>query len=182
MWVSGYWTNGKALPVCGALIFRWRLSIQSMVGPVAHEVGDLGEEGGEGFGVRGLDGGVLHGGAHEVEPAVALGEADGEGHVAHAQAGVAAFFDVGLGAAEAEDEEVGEAFFGAGPVVLRVEGADDFVLPDTLVKGGDEGTQGGLAKFGVKGGGGVAHEGIGEVSVRREARRLFALLSFFGNE
>ena len=153
-----------------------------MVGAIAHEVGDLGEEGGEGFGLGRWDGGVVHGGAHEVEPAVALWDADGERHVAHAQAGVAAFFDVGLGAAEAEDEEVGEAFFGACPVVLRVEGADDFVLPDTLVKGGDEGAQGGLAKFGVKGGGGVGHGRIGEVSARTGVGRVFADLSIVWNE
>ena len=153
-----------------------------MVGAIAHEVGDLGEESGEGFGLGRWDAGFVHGGAHEFKPAVALGDADGEGHVAHAQAGMAAFFDVGLGAAEAEDEEVGEAFFGAGPVVLRVEGADDFVIPDTLVKGGDEGTQGGLAKFGVKGGCGVGHGRIGGGSTRTGVGRVFADLSIVWNE
>lgn len=145
----------------------------SILGAVAHEVGDLGEEGAEDGGLGLRDAGFLHGGAHQVEPAVALSEADGEREVTHAEAGVAALLDVGLGAAEAEDEEVGKAFFGAVPVVLRVEGADEVILPDAAVKRGDEGAERGFSEFGEEGGGGVGHESKnGKAEERRRVRRL----------
>ena len=55
-----------------------------------------------------MGGGFFEGGVHEGEPAVALGDTDLEGDVAHAEAWVAALLDVVLGAAEAEDEEVAQ--------------------------------------------------------------------------
>lgn len=103
------------------------------------------EEGAEGLlGVVG-EGGFGEGVVHEGDPAVAGKGVDGEGGVALAEAGVAALFDVGGWAAEAEDEEVAEAGFGAGKVVGGVHGAEDVVGGDLAVEGGDEAAEAVLA-------------------------------------
>ena len=58
---------------------------------------------------------------HDGEPSVARGLIDFESGVAHAEAGVAALFDVAHGAAEAADEEIAEALLGSGEVVFGVD-------------------------------------------------------------
>ena len=61
---------------------------------------------------------------------------------------MAAAFDVGGGAAEAEDEEVAEAGFGAFEVGFGVHGAEDVVGGDLAVEGGDEAAETVLADLG----------------------------------
>lgn len=80
-------------------------------GLVAHHVGDLGEEwdhdGGGGVG----DVGFAHRLAHQLEPAIAFGDADGEREVSGAEARVTSFLEVGWRAAEPIEEEVAQSFF-----------------------------------------------------------------------
>lgn len=75
---------------------------------------------------------------HEFHPAVAGGLIDGERRVPHAEARMAAFFDIAGRTAEASDEEVAKAFFGAREVVFRVHRSEKIVARDLTVKGGDE--------------------------------------------
>ncbi len=94
---------------------------------VDHERGGVEEifvEGGDGFW---REVGFGHGLFHQFDPAVAGAFIDGEGGVAHAEAGVAALVAVGGGAAEALDQEEAEAFFGVGEIVLGIKGAEDVV-------------------------------------------------------
>ena len=101
-------------------------------------VGDLEEEGAEdGFGFFG-ELGDGEGVVHEDEPAVPGGRGDGEGGVAHAEGGMAALFDVAGRSAEAADEKIAEAKFGAGEVVGGVHGAEEVVGGDLGVEGRDE--------------------------------------------
>ena len=120
------------------------------MGLVDHVVGDLEEEGAEdGFGLRGELGdheGVLH----DQEPAVAGGGGDGERGVAHAEGGVASLFDVARRTAEAADEKISEANFGAGEVVSGIHGAEEVVGGDLGVEGGDEAGEAVFADEGVE--------------------------------
>lgn len=75
---------------------------------------------------------------HQQHPAVAGALIDGKWGVAHAQAGVAALFDVVGRSAEAEDEKVAETGFGAGEVGGGVHGAENVVLRDLAVESRDE--------------------------------------------
>ena len=95
------------------------------------------------------EGGFGEGVVHHGDPAIAGVFVDFVGIVAHAEAGVAAFFDVSGRAAEAEDEEAAEAVFGAGEVIGGVHGAKDGVLGDLAVEGGDEAAEAVLADGGV---------------------------------
>ena len=89
------------------------------------------------FGLRGQRG-FGEGVVHEGDPAIAGFGVNGEWAVAHAETGMAALFDVGLRAAEAEDEELTKAGFGAVEIIRGVHGADDVVSGDLAVEGVDE--------------------------------------------
>ena len=78
------------------------------------------------FGFRG-QGGFSEGVVHQRDPAVAGADVDGETAVAHAEAGMAALLDISGGAAEAEDEELAEAGFGAVEIGGGVHGAEDVI-------------------------------------------------------
>jgi hypothetical protein len=131
------------------------------VGAVDEEGGGVLEEGFEegvgGFGEVGL----FERGFHEVDPGVAGGVIDGEGVVAHAEAGVAAGFDVVVGSAEAEDEEVAESeacgFHVGAAIRLFVHGAEDGVGGDLAVEGGGEAVEAFEADLLVDVGFGVVH-------------------------
>ncbi len=99
------------------------------------------EEGGDELGVFGRYGRFFHGRLHQCEPAVAFLGVDGKRDVAGAKSGVAALFDVGLSAAEAVDEKVGETFLGAAPIVGGVERTDEVICADFLVEEADHATK-----------------------------------------
>ena len=70
--------------------------------------------------------------------ALAAALIDGERGVTHAQARVAALFAIAHWPAEALDEEVSQALFGAMEVLLRVHREEDVVGGDATVERGDE--------------------------------------------
>ena len=98
---------------------------------------------------------------HQGDPAVSSGLSDREGGVADFEAGVASFLDVGVGAAEAEDEETGQALFGGGECLGGVHRAEDVVAGDLTIEESDQAPQFGFADCGDDGesgvGVGVAH-------------------------
>jgi len=51
---------------------------------------------------------------------------------------MAALFEITRRAAEAKDEKIAQALLGAGEVVGGVHGAEDFVVRNLAVEGGDE--------------------------------------------
>jgi len=68
--------------------------------------------------------------------------------MAHAKAGMAPLFDVVLRSAKAVDEEIAQAFFGSGHVAALVHGAENGVVGDLPVKGGDQEREAGVATNG----------------------------------
>ena len=64
----------------------------------------------------------MQGGSHELHPAVARGLVDGKWSMPHAEAGVAAGFDIAGRPDKAKDEELTQALFRSGKIVMRVEG------------------------------------------------------------
>ena len=72
-----------------------------------------------------------------------------------AQTGMAARFEVNRRAAKAIDDEVGQTFFSASPIVGRVHLADEVILAHPLVEGGDEAADEGFTKRVVKLGDGI---------------------------
>ncbi len=92
---------------------------------------------------------------HQGDPAVSGGLSDREGGVANLEAGVASFVDVGVGAAEAEEEEAGEALFGGGECFGGVHWAEDVVAGNLAIEGGDKATKFGFADGADDGEGGV---------------------------
>lgn len=83
----------------------------------------------------------FHGRLHECEPSVAFLGVDGKREVAGAKSGVSALLDIGLSAAEAVDEKVGETFLCAAPIVLGVERTDEVICADLLVEEADHATK-----------------------------------------
>jgi len=77
-------------------------------------------------------------GVHQLHPAVAGLLVDGKRVVAHPQTRVAALFDVALGTAETEDQEVAQTLLGARQVAGRIHRAEDRVIGDLAVKGANE--------------------------------------------
>ena len=75
---------------------------------------------------------------HQLQPALAGGAVDGEGHVPHAKARVAALLDIALGTTEPADEEIPEALLGPGVIRTRIHGTEDVVGWDLPVKRGDQ--------------------------------------------
>ena len=75
---------------------------------------------------------------HNTNPAFALGGSDFERHVASPQARVASLDEVALIGAKAEEEEVAQAFFRADPVIVRIHGADEVIVPHPGVKSPSE--------------------------------------------
>ena len=105
---------------------------------VDEESGDVVKEVAEGlFGFQG-ESGFGEGVVHERDPSIAGFGINGEWAVAHAETGMAALFDVGLRTAEAEDEELTKAGFGAVEIIPWVHGADDVVSGDLAIEGVDE--------------------------------------------
>ena len=114
----GIWIIMFADVVLQALIFArlhfkgdWVKTEVQLRRLVPHEIRDLKKERVELFADVCGNLGVLHGGVHQSYPSVAFGLANGEADVAHAEPRMASFLDVGVGAAEAEDEKVAQPFF-----------------------------------------------------------------------
>ncbi len=75
---------------------------------------------------------------HQLYPAVARLLIQLERHVPHAKARMTALLHVSLRSAEAADEKVPQAQFGAIEIVLRIHGTEDVIGGNLPVKRGDE--------------------------------------------
>ena len=62
---------------------------------------------------------------------------------------MSAILDVASGAAEAEDQEVAKAFFGAFEIVLRIHGSEDVVAGNLPIESSDEAAETVLANQGI---------------------------------
>jgi len=86
---------------------------------------------------------------HQLHPAITSGLIDHKGRVAHAQARMAARFDVSLRTAEAIDEKAAEALFSGGEIAATIHRTEDVVIRDLLIEGGDEPLESFVADGGV---------------------------------
>jgi hypothetical protein len=82
--------------------------------------------------------GFLKRAVHQANPPVASLLANGKRRVAHAEAGVAALFEIARGAAEADDQEIAKALLGFGQIAAGVHGGEEVVMRDLFVKRGDQ--------------------------------------------
>lgn len=80
----------------------------------------------------------IEGTIHQLNPAIAGGLIDDEGHMPHAQARMTALLDVAWRPAEAADEEVAQPLFGAGQVVCGIHWPQDVVRGHLRVEGSHE--------------------------------------------
>jgi hypothetical protein len=72
--------------------------------------------------------------SHQLQPAIAGGLSDCEWRVADAEPGMAALFDVGLRAAEAENQEIAQSMPRGFEIVRGVHGPEDIVAGNLAVK------------------------------------------------
>ena len=87
---------------------------------------------------------------HGVHPGCSFCLADGEGHVALSQSGMAALVAVGVWAAESLDQKEGHALLCRAQVFGGIEGSKDWIDCDSLVKGVRQGAKGSFAANLVK--------------------------------
>jgi hypothetical protein len=73
-----------------------------------------------------------------------------EGGVTHAEARMTALLDVPLRTAESEDQEIPEAFFSPVKIVLWIHWAQDFVISNLSIKGGNQSLKAVFPDLGVK--------------------------------
>lgn len=73
-----------------------------------------------------------------MHPAVASGLIDLEGEMAGAEAGMSTFVDVFLGASKTIDQEISKTLLGALKVIARIHGAQNIIVRDLAIKGGDQ--------------------------------------------
>ena len=75
----------------------------------------------------GIEGRLVKCAIHQLHPAVARGLIDGKGHVTHAEARVAALFDVARRSAKAADKEIPQTQFRRREIVRRIHRSEDVV-------------------------------------------------------
>jgi hypothetical protein len=92
--------------------------------------------------------------------------------VADSEAGVAAFLDVGVGTAEAEDEEAREALFGGIERLGWIHWAEEVVTGDLAIEERDEATEFGFADRVDDGESGVGGGFVHGVGVIRRSRKV----------
>jgi len=86
---------------------------------------------------------------HQLHPAVACGLIDEEGCVTNAEARMSPPFQIAGWAAEAEDQELTQAVFSPGHIILRVHWTQDVVLWNLAVEGSNQGVEALFAYGGV---------------------------------
>lgn len=107
---------------------------------VAHEVGNLRKEGIEEGASNERDSGFIHGLGHQFQPAIAFGNTDAEGNVAHPETWVSAMLQIRVGMAQAEQQEFCEALFRTFPVISRIHRADSVIVANAAVERRNHGT------------------------------------------
>jgi hypothetical protein len=109
--------------------------LDSSVTLISHEIRDLQEKRVKKLPCRGRHAGFLHRCGHQLQPAIALGDADFKRDMAHPEFWMASCFHVAGRRAQAEKQEFRQSVFRAFPVRGGIHRANEVVGPHPPVKG-----------------------------------------------